>query len=578
MIDSLKKIFFILDISDKKNILINLFLFLLVTLCDLLSISLMVPIIASLINEKKNLYTQIIIETLELESLNQNELIISFCGLLVLIYLIKSIIKVMQIYFINHTSHNLFIKNSKKILNNYLQNKLKFFTGNNSSVLIRNIQSECNLFAYSIIYPLLVIMAELILFIFVSIFLLLFNFKISILSIFLFTLIPLVFLKFTSKKIKKWGETRQNFSSLTLKSLQEVFFSIKEIFIYDLKNYFVKKFNFNNSKFSESTKMRNILNSLPRIIIEFFIVVILVFIIFYMIKSSNDLSEVLISIGVFSFAAIKLMPSISLLTSQYQLMKYNIPVVDVLFEEIKKANQKQNNLLKDKCNLNENFENLNFKDLSFGYENKNKDLFKKINIEINKKDKIGIIGETGIGKSSFINLICGLFDDYSGKIFYNKKELRQNNLDIYKSFFSYVPQHVYLLDDTILNNIIFGVTERKINKKKIEKIIKIVELENTINQLPNKLDTIVGEGGSKLSGGQIQRIGIARALYKDRSILILDESTSALDEKTEINILKSLFENYSEKTILVITHRKKPLEYCQRVLEIKNQLIIEQKK
>jgi len=416
------------------------------------------------------------------------------------------------------------------------------------------------------------------LFIFVSIFLLLFNFKISILSIFLFTLIPLVFLKFTSKKIKKWGETRQNFSSLTLKSLQEVFFSIKEIFIYDLKNYFVKKFDFNNSKFSESTKMRNILNSLPRIIIEFFIVVILVFIIFYMIKSSNDLSEVLISIGVFSFAAIKLMPSISLLTSQYQLMKYNIPVVDVLFEEIKKANQKQNNLLKDKCNLNENFENLNFKDLSFGYENKNKDLFKKINIEINKKDKIGIIGETGIGKSSFINLICGLFDDYSGKIFYNKKELRQNNLDIYKSFFSYVPQHVYLLDDTILNNIIFGVTERKINKKKIEKIIKIVELENTINQLPNKLDTIVGEGGSKLSGGQIQRIGIARALYKDRSILILDESTSALDEKTEINILKSLFENYSEKTILVITHRKKPLEYCQRVLEIKNQLIIEQKK
>jgi len=578
MIDSLKKIFFILDISDKKNILINLFLFLLVTLCDLLSISLMVPIIASLINEKNNLYTQIIIETLELESLNQNELIISFCGLLVLIYLIKSIIKVMQIYFINHTSHNLFIKNSKKILNNYLQNKLKFFTGNNSSVLIRNIQSECNLFAYSIIYPLLVIMAELILFIFVSIFLLLFNFKISILSIFLFTLIPLVFLKFTSKKIKKWGETRQNFSSLTLKSLQEVFFSIKEIFIYDLKNYFVKKFDFNNSKFSESTKMRNILNSLPRIIIEFFIVVILVFIIFYMIKSSNDLSEVLISIGVFSFAAIKLMPSISLLTSQYQLMKYNIPVVDVLFEEIKKANQKQNNLLKDKCNLNENFENLNFKDLSFGYENKNKDLFKKINIEINKKDKIGIIGETGIGKSSFINLICGLFDDYSGKIFYNKKELRQNNLDIYKSFFSYVPQHVYLLDDTILNNIIFGVTERKINKKKIEKIIKIVELENTINQLPNKLDTIVGEGGSKLSGGQIQRIGIARALYKDRSILILDESTSALDEKTEINILKSLFENYSEKTILVITHRKKPLEYCQRVLEIKNQLIIEQKK
>ena len=538
----------------------------------------MVPIIASLINEKNNLYTQIIIETLELESLNQNELIISFCGLLVLIYLIKSIIKVMQIYFINHTSHNLFIKNSKKILNNYLQNKLKFFTGNNSSVLIRNIQSECNLFAYSIIYPLLVIMAELILFIFVSIFLLLFNFKISILSIFLFTLIPLVFLKFTSKKIKKWGETRQNFSSLTLKSLQEVFFSIKEIFIYDLKNYFVKKFDFNNSKFSESTKMRNILNSLPRIIIEFFIVVILVFIIFYMIKSSNDLSEVLISIGVFSFAAIKLMPSISLLTSQYQLMKYNIPVVDVLFEEIKKANQKQNNLLKDKCNLNENFENLNFKDLSFGYENKNKDLFKKINIEINKKDKIGIIGETGIGKSSFINLICGLFDDYSGKIFYNKKELRQNNLDIYKSFFSYVPQHVYLLDDTILNNIIFGVTERKINKKKIEKIIKIVELENTINQLPNKLDTIVGEGGSKLSGGQIQRIGIARALYKDRSILILDESTSALDEKTEINILKSLFENYSEKTILVITHRKKPLEYCQRVLEIKNQLIIEQKK
>ena len=148
--------------------------------------------------------------------------------------------------------------------------------------------------------------AELILFIFISIFLLIFDFRISILSIILFTLVPLIFLKFTSKRIKKWGLIRQNFSSLTLKSLQEVFFSIKEILIYNARRFFIDKFDFNNSKFSESTKIRNVLNALPRIIIEFFVVVILVIIIFYMISLSKNLSEVLISIGVFSFCCYKI--------------------------------------------------------------------------------------------------------------------------------------------------------------------------------------------------------------------------------------------------------------------------------
>ena len=156
-----------------------------------------------------------------------------------------------------------------------------------------------------------------------------------------------------------------------------------------------------------------------------------------------------------------------------------------------------------------------------------------------------------------------MFDDYDGSILFSGKKLNQINLNEYQSYFSYVPQQVYLLDDTILNNIIFSSSQNEIDNDKIKKIIKIVELESTINSLPDKLNTFVGEGGSTLSGGQIQRIGLARALYQQKDILILDESTSALDESTEINILKSLFEYYSDKTIIIITHRKKPLEYCK---------------
>ena len=297
-----------------------------------------------------------------------------------------------------------------------------------------------------------------------------------------------------------------------------------------------------------------------------------------MISLSKNLSEVLISIGVFSFAAIKLMPSISQITSQYQLIKYNIPVVNILFQEIKKIKDNQKNLVSNENNFQNNFQNLKIVDLSFGYQNKGINLFKKINLEIVKKDKIGIIGETGIGKSSLINIICGLFDDYDGSILFSGKKLNQINLNEYQSYFSYVPQQVYLLDDTILNNIIFSSSQNEIDNDKIKKIIKIVELESTINSLPDKLNTFVGEGGSTLSGGQIQRIGLARALYQQKDILILDESTSALDESTEINILKSLFEYYSDKTIIIITHRKKPLEYCKRVFQIKNYQLVEQNK
>ena len=249
--------------------------------------------------------------------------------------------------------------------------------------------------------------------------------------------------------------------------------------------------------------------------------------------------------------------------------------MNLIFDEIKDMpNDEINSQIEQ--NVNFQFKNLILKNVSYSYSssNENKDyVLKNIDLDLVKGDKIGIKGKTGSGKTTLINLITGLIKNYEGEILLNDNDFNIN-LSNWQNKIGYVPQSVYLADESALFNI--TLTDKKnVDFHKVQNILKIVGLYDFFNTLPKKLETRVGERGSQLSGGQCQRLGIARALYRDPSIIILDEATSALDQSTENSILKSLFVNNKDKTILTISHRNEALKFCNKVIEVKQASINE---
>jgi ABC-type bacteriocin/lantibiotic exporter with double-glycine peptidase domain len=283
--------------------------------------------------------------------------------------------------------------------------------------------------------------------------------------------------------------------------------------------------------------------------------------------STHSLGEITVLFGVFAFASIKLLPAAISLSRALQSMKFNLPACGVVYE-ILVGSDDGYRISQDEKSIKNPLNQIKFENVSFFYKNQKYPTLDKINFEINVGDKIGIIGETGSGKTTLLNIIATLVEPTSGKIIINNSNQLEPQKEI-RNNIGYVPQSVYLSDDTILSNITLSKDTSKEEEEEILKILKPLNLSQ-INNKPIDIFTPIGEKGSILSGGQIQRIGIARALFRKPGILILDEATNALDDKNEKQILDYLFEKFSNKVIILCTHKKELLKYCNKILEIKD--------
>jgi ABC-type multidrug transport system fused ATPase/permease subunit len=215
---------------------------------------------------------------------------------------------------------------------------------------------------------------------------------------------------------------------------------------------------------------------------------------------------------------------------------------------------------------------INISHLSFKYPNNNENTLQDVNLKIRYGESIGIIGKTGEGKSTIVDLICGLLKPHEGSILVDDNDI-QKNLKSWQQKIGYVPQNIYLLDDSIKENIIFGRKEDNDTNKKLNDAIKLAQLDKLISDLPKGLNTFVGDRGTRLSGGQVQRIGIARAIFNNSQVLIFDEATSALDVETEKNFIDDIYKLKTKKTLIIISHRISSLERCDRIYNLKNKSI-----
>jgi ATP-binding cassette, subfamily B, bacterial PglK len=387
-----------------------------------------------------------------------------------------------------------------------------------------------------------------------------------------FFILSFLFYTITKKKISNIGLSILKYDFLKIKFITQVFNSINQIKILSLENFFIKMHKSYSAKYHKNFRKRDFIFYLPKNFFELAMVIFIVIICLSLMYNSNTSVESNIStLTILILSSIRLYPSFNGLVSSVMQMKNNHESIKYFYNQVNYKNEfvnfKPNKYRKEKkINLNRPF--LQFKKVSFVYPDSNNIVLKDLNITIEKGKIIGVVGKSGVGKTTFVNLILGLLTPTKGNIYVHGINIA-NQTQMWRSQIGYIPQDVFLLDDNIKNNIAFGINDSDINESLIKKILLLVKL-NTFSQKINlRPEYQIGERGRKISGGQKQRIAIARALYRNPNFLIFDEATNSLDEKTEKNILNMIYRIRDNKTIIFITHKPSLLKYCDYILEFK---------
>jgi ATP-binding cassette, subfamily B, bacterial PglK len=565
MFNKLKNFIRILERKDQIKLIGLFFMMLISVVIEVFSIASILPLTREFFNPGESLQF-----LNNIKSISSFETIYVLILFFLLIYFIKFIFLLSFTYHQNKFISNLSAKLTTQLFNTYLFREYEFHTQNNSSTMLRNLVTEVKLLCSSFIYPIFTLIIETAVVLGILIFLFNYHTIISfITAIFFITVIGVYFISIR-KKFLHWGNQRQDLNRLTLKYSLHGLNAIKEIKIYNKENYFKDVFSSNEFKFAELSKVYQTFQQLPRLLFEFIIVLFLISLMFFLKFTNEPNNEIFEILGVFSLASMRFIPSASRIIGSLQLFRFASPTIDLILKENLLTKNLTDKIIKDKTNIGDHSfsSSINLKNLSFKFENKNEFILKNINLEIKKNEIIGIYGVSGSGKSTIVDLISGLLSSTSGRITMDNEAIKKNIFS-WRAKFGYVTQNTYLLDDTIKNNIVFGDSSN-FDDSRFKNAIDLSQLSKFVNELPDNVETIVGERGVMLSGGQIQRIGIARAIYHQSDILIFDESTSALDLTTEQKIMDEIINLKNKKTIIIISHKISILKICDKTYELKD--------
>ena len=457
------------------------------------------------------------------------------------------------------------------LFRNYLSKPYSFHLQTNSSVLIRNLTTEINSFCQYVLMPILNLTSE-VLVVLALLILLLFVEPIPTLCLGLCLIgIASIFYRFTNSKVARWGKARQVADEEKIKCLQQGFGGIKQIMLGQNLDYFLRIFQRPNIVSGLMTKKEYIFQYLPKQFIEILAISGLVGVCLFMVLQERSGLEVMAMLSLLATAGFRLIPSFSRILRNLQSIRFGWASVDVLTEEFGEVENRDKIHLKEEVVEPSSFtDNFSLKNIAFSYGQKNEELLSNLNFEVKRGECIGIVGESGVGKSTLTNLLLGLVSPSSGIMEVDGCRIKAENIRSWQQMIGYVPQEIYLLDDTIEHNIAFGINEAVIDHSQVREVVEKAGIPKFISSLDEGLNTKIGERGVRLSGGQRQRIGIARALYQNPQVLILDESTSALDEKTEKGILEELRLMKGKVTMIIVAHRQSTLQFCDRIYKMES--------
>ena len=564
----MKNLLFIFDILSKKELnkfYFLSFLFLISTIFEIFGISIFLPLLKSIIDPSFSVKYNFINNFNFFGSNNQSNAIINYSLIIVFLFILKTFFSLISIIYFNNFIASKQRKLSYFLIKNYLNQKLIFFLNNNSSKLIQNSINETSQITYNYLSSIIVLIPEILFLTGIIIFLTILNpiETLIVISSLLFFLI--IFYNLLKKSFLDYGIIRNINDTKRYQVLEETFGSIKDIILKDKKFFFLSRFKKYNDASVFSSKKVMIYQSFPRFIFELLMVISLVLITIYF-TYNNKIITILPTLGLFAAIAFRAIPSINKIFSSLNNIKYSTRSVEIIIKELQSyQNQKVINEEKEKKEIIFN-NDINLKNISFKYPGTETNVIKNINFSIKKNSYVGIIAESGVGKSTLVNILCGLLIPENGNIFSDDKQINTQSNQWMKKF-GIVPQSFFMLDDTIENNITFSDEVNK-NDFLFEKAIDQSESSEFIKSRENGYQEIIGQKGTKISGGQQQRVAIARALYSNPEILIFDEATNSLDKKTENSILNTIKKMVTAKTIIQISHDLNALKYCEEIYRL----------
>lgn len=456
---------------------------------------------------------------------------------------------------------------SRELFNKYIKQPYSFHLDRNSAFLIRNVTTETTQLVESAFLSMMLVINETIVILGLVALMFILTPSKALIMFLVISLGMIVIQLSTRKLLMQWGSERQINEGLKIKTAQEGLGGIKDIKVLARESEILKSFFNHVNTVAKVSANRNAVQQYPRIWIEFLGIFSLMIIILMDISSGASSLTIIPSIAFISAIAFRIMPSSNRFLSAIQSIKYSTPVVNLVKEELSLTDNQ--NYSKTSYEEPLTFENdICINNISFSYNQKN-NILDNISFIINSGEKIGIIGSSGAGKSTFVDLILGLHKPNKGSIKVDGIDIFQN-LKRWYEIIAYVPQTIFLSDDTLRRNIAYGLPESEIDNNNIMEAIKLAQLEDFVSDLDHGLETVIGERGVRISGGQRQRIGIARALYNKPKLLILDEATSALDEEIEKEVMDSIYSLDSSITILIIAHRLSTLDKCNKIISLSN--------
>jgi len=567
----LKEILYLVG-DDSRKLPFIFVLFLIQTLLEVLGIGLIAPYIALVVDFENNSENFYAITSFFNLPHSQIDLLI----LVGLALVFTFILKVFIAYFVNKQIINFVQKKRldlvKRLMGNYQSLPYTEYTSRNSSEFIHRIQSLTYQYSEQVLAPLMRLISDGIIALSILIFLAFYNIYALLLLIFLLSLITGSYDFITKSRVKEGGIQANYHSTKMLQYVNEGISGLKEIRILGKENYFFKKVKNSASEFAEAVKNVQVLSVLPKFLLE---MVLIFFIVTIVLASSlsNQGSEILVAtLSVFGIAAIRILPIANLTASSIVAIRYARNGVSLLYSDCHKVDSKVETVIDPQESLI--FKQLSLSNISYQHDGSKQKSLTDVSLGIKFGEAIGIIGQSGSGKTTLLDLILGLLKPDSGSIEIDGMSLEEDSiLESWRRQIAYLPQKVFLIDASLRNNIALGVDNDDIDDDLIKKSIIKASLFEMVEALPQGIDTFVGESGIRISGGQAQRIALARAFYHGRNIIVMDESTSALDNKTEKEIINEINKLKGRITLIAIAHRLTTLEHCDRIYQLEGGVV-----
>lgn len=573
--DMLKKLSAILDRQQKMKIAGLLVIILIGGLLETAGVSLILPLLSAILDRESFAANEIVIFLMNLLHLKDiNSFIYLLLAALIFMYVFKAVYLLFSTYVQSRFVNRNRCRCTTNLLSQYLHRPYEYYLYAETSTILRTIYGDMdNIF--NLLLQCMNLAAELVVSVCLGIFLLVMDFKMMCVIVGLLLAVTIFVTKVIKPRLNAVGELAREEQAGLYKWILQSVTGIKDVKVHDKVDYFTARYQENASAYADYQVKNNVLTNLPRLLIETVAIVGILLYVGVSMAAGVEMASLLPLISAFALAAMRLLPSVNRVNTYMANIAYYESALNYIYENVDTQAMSHQEELDAYRLANPNLTPISLKeeillsDITFAYPNTDKKIFDRADMKIPVGKSVGVVGASGAGKTTVVDVLLGLLELQNGKITSDGTDIF-DNYSAWLSHVGYIPQTIYMLDDSIRNNIAFGVKAEDIDDARIWEVLNQAQMKEFVEQLPDKLDSQIGERGVRISGGQRQRLGIARALYHDPELLIFDEATSALDNDTETAIMEAIDTLHGQKTMVIIAHRLRTIENCDIIYEVKD--------